>query len=345
MMEGNHYNYVVTEICTPLSIMIAVIAIVLLWSLRRSILDYWLLLVMLSLILNHIIADFLGGERYSLGFYASRGFTIATSTLVLILFMRRLTDLYVRLANVNLVLERERNNRLMNIEAITASIVHEVKQPLTAIAANAGAALALIEKTPPELGEAMAGLRDIVDDTHNANRALDAIRTLVQRVDQARAPIDMNEIALEALQSTRGELVGHGVAARPQMITYMPLIRGNRNQLLQVIVNLIHNAVEAMISTDNPRRLLTVKTGLRQNAVELTVEDSGPGIDPERLEDIFDVFVTTKTHGMGLGLAICRTIIERHGGQLNAFSDGKTGASFEILLPITPPASGAAQAE
>lgn len=346
MMDGDRYTYVVTAVCTPLSILIALIAIVLLWSIRQTILDYWLMLVMLSLLLNHVMADFLGGERYSLGFYASRGFTIVTSTLVLILLMQQLTDLYLRLASVNAVLERERNNRLMNIEAIVASIVHEIKQPLTAIAANGAATLALLARTPPDLVEAKSGLRDIIDDTHNANGALDAVRTLVQRVDQAREPIDMNDIAIEALQSMRGELMAHGITVRSEMITDMPLMRGNRNQLLQVVINLIHNAVEAMGTTRNQHRTLTVKTGLRgQTAVELLIEDSGPGIGQDHLDGIFDVFVTTKPHGMGLGLAICRTIVEKHDGELTAFSDGKTGASFKVILPIRSLIGSTAQAE
>ncbi len=313
---------------------------------RKSILDYWLLLVMLSLLLNHITADFLGGERYSLGFYASRGFTIVTSTLVLTLLVKHLRDLYVRLANSNKMLERERSNRLMHIEAVTASIVHEMKQPLTAIVANGGAALALLDKKPPDLAEAKAGLRDMIDDSHGASRALDAIRTLVQRVDPEREPINMNDLALEALQSMRSELMSYGVSARPQIMTDIPPIRGNRNQLRQVLLNLIHNAVEAMDARTSRHRTVTVKTGLRgQHAIKLTVEDSGPGIDPDRLEGVFDAFVTTKTHGMGLGLAICRTIIEKHGGQLNAFSDGKTGAAFEVVLPIAPSVGSAVQAE
>lgn len=346
LMDGNRYTYVVTAICTPLSIGLVIITIALLFYVRKSILDYWLMLVMLSLLLNHITADFLGGERYSLGFYASRGFTIVTSTLVLTLLVKHLRDLYVRLANSNMMLERERSNGLMHIEAVTASIVHEMKQPLTAIVANGGAALALLDKKPPDLAEAKAGLRDMIDDSHGASRALDAIRTLVQRVDPEREPINMNDLALEALQSMRSELMSHGVSASPQIMTNIPPIRGNRNQLRQVLLNLIHNAVEAMDARTSRHRTVTVKTGLRgQHAIKLTVEDSGPGIDPDRLEGVFDAFVTTKTHGMGLGLAICRTIIEKHGGQLNAFSDGKTGAAFELVLPIAPSVGSAVQAE
>jgi signal transduction histidine kinase len=263
---------------------------------------------------------------------------------VLILLLKENTTLYARVVRSNAMLERERTNRLMNIDAITASIAHQMRQPLTAIAANGSAALALLGKTPPDIAEARAGLRDIVDETHHASGALDAIRSLVQKVDQAQEPIDLNVTALEALQSMRDELKSHGVTAHSQLAAQIPLIRGNRNQLQQVIINLIHNAIEAMDSPNNRRRVIQMKTGFRgRQAIELSVQDSGPGIDPDRLDGIFDVFMTTKTSGMGLGLAICRTIIEKHGGQLTASSDGKSGASFEVVLPIEPSLGSASQ--
>jgi signal transduction histidine kinase len=115
----------------------------------------------------------------------------------------------------------------------------------------------------------------------------------------------------------------------------LPLVDGNRNQLQQVIFNLLHNALEAMETTTNPGRVLRVRTELRgRDAIVVAVEDSGPGIDPKQLDGIFGAFFTTKPLGMGLGLAICRMIIERHGGQLTAASDGKRGALFQFVLPI-----------
>jgi C4-dicarboxylate-specific signal transduction histidine kinase len=322
-----------------------VAAVVILWTRRRCVLDYWLLIAMTALIAQQTIGLMLNTARFSLGFYAGRVFLLWSSAVILVLLLQETTRLYARLARSNLLLERERNNRLMNIEAITASIAHQMKQPLTAIAANSDAALALLERNPPDIAEAKAGLRDIVDDTHHASVAVDAIHTLVQRAGQAREPIDMNEVVLEVLQSMRGEFIHHEVTARSQLMTQMPLIPGNRNQLQQVIVNLIHNAVEAMAATNDRRRELQMKTNLRgRHAIELTVQDSGPGIDPAQLDGIFDVFVTTKVHGTGLGLAICRTIIEKHGGQLTASSDGRTGAAFEVVLPIEPPAGSVTQA-
>jgi signal transduction histidine kinase len=133
---------------------------------------------------------------------------------------------------------------------------------------------------------------------------------------------------------------------RSDLTSELPLVDGNRNQLRQVIFNLLHNALEAMEATTDPSRVLRVKTELRgHDAIVIAVEDSGPGIDPKQLDGIFGAFFTTKPHGMGLGLAICRMIIERHGGQLTASSDGKRGASFQFVLPIETGEKATAQAK
>jgi signal transduction histidine kinase len=158
---------------------------------------------------------------------------------------------------------------------------------------------------------------------------------LFRKTDQARQQVDVNEIALEVLQSLRAELAYHGVVTSRQLASSIPLVDGDRNQLRQVVSNLVHNAVEAMVSTSDKNRVLRLLTEQRgDDAILLAVQDSGPGISPERLHEIFDAFVTTKAQGMGLGLAICRTIVERHGGQLTASSDGTDGALFEVVLPI-----------
>ena len=163
----------------------------------------------------------------------------------------------------------------------------------------------------------------------------DNFRALFGKVDQERQPIDMNEIILGVLQSLRGELKDHGVAARPELTSELPAVEGHRGQLQQVIYNLVNNALEAMGATTDRSRVLRVRTELHgHDAIGVAIEDSGPGFDSKQSDGIFDAFVTTKARGMGLGLAICRMIIQRHGGQLTASSDGKNGASFHFVLPI-----------
>jgi PAS domain S-box-containing protein len=245
----------------------------------------------------------------------------------------RQTELTLR--ETIMALERERENKLMNIDAITASIAHEVKQPLTAIATTASSALRFSEKTPPDYDEVRAALIRIVRDSRRASEVFDGIRALFRKADQAREPLDVSEITREVLQSLRGELKDHGIETRTELAAELPPVRGHRSQLQQVIVNLVHNAIEAMDTTTVRSRVLRLKTELRgSDAIIVAVEDSGPGIDPTQLDEIFEAFVTTKADGMGLGLAICRRIIQGHGGELSVLSDGKSGALFRFVLPI-----------
>ena len=244
----------------------------------------------------------------------------------------RRTELALREAVTKL--ERERDSKLTNVEAIMAAIAHEVRQPLTAIAANGSAARRFLARVPADIDEVAANLDRIVNDCRRASEVFDSILVLFRREDQKRQPIDINEIALEVLQSTRGELAEHSVATRAEFASGLPPVAGHKRQLQQVISNLVQNAIEAMDSTTDRDRVLQVKTGLHsRDAIIVAVEDTGPGFEPNQLGNIFDAFFTTKSHGIGLGLAICRMIVERHGGQLTAASDGIRGAQFQFILP------------
>jgi C4-dicarboxylate-specific signal transduction histidine kinase len=262
---------------------------------------------------------------------------VAFGTTILAALFAERRETEARLAHSKMMLERERANRLMNIDAVTASIVHEVRQPLAAIAANGDAARALLEGPSPNVAESHAAVSDIIIDVRRINDALESTRALFRRFDQVREQIDVNAIAREVLQSVRSELRDHGITAHASLAGEIPLIGGNRNQMHQVLFNLVHNALEAMAATTDRSRELQIRTELRGGAIALAIVDSGPGIHPNRLHDIFDAFETTKPQGMGLGLAICRTIVESHGGQLTASSDGKNGALFQLVLPIKSP--------
>jgi signal transduction histidine kinase len=240
-----------------------------------------------------------------------------------------------RLARANMMLERERDNKLMSAQALTGAIAHEVRQPLASIVSNASAALRWLERTPPDHDELRAALNRIQSESHRTSEVFDAIRALFRKDDQGRQRIDVNEIIVEVLQSLREELKDNGVETRSEL-TELPRIDGNRGQLREVIFNLANNALEAMDTTTDRSRLLRVTTELRgRDAIAIAVEDSGPGIAPQKLDSIFSAFLTTKSQGMGLGLAICRMIVEQHGGQLTASSDGKNGALFQVVLPTT----------
>src|SRR5262249_54379253 len=161
--------------------------------------------------------------------------------------------LYTRLARSNLMLERERSNKLMNIEATAAAIAHEVKQPLTAMIVNARAGLSLVDKEPSNIPEIRETLADIAADGRRAGETLDGIRALFRTTNQREESIDINQLALEVLHSMRGQLSDHGVSAVPELTSAAPHVRGNRGQLREVIFNLAQNAVEAMSTTDRKR--------------------------------------------------------------------------------------------
>ena len=318
-----------------LDFLISVLALLSLWFHRSSVLDQWLMVVIYTMMLELAMVTFFIAGRDTVGVYCVRAFLVVASTVVLAALLSEAGRLYAAVARANLLLQREQDNKLMNLEAMAASIAHEVRQPLTAISTNAIAARRFLRMTQPNHSEAEAALDRILNASHSTSEVFDGIRSLFQRVEQGLKPIDVNQIILEVLQSLRGELSNHDVIPRPELTSELPLVDGNRSQLQQVIINLFHNAIEAMDATTDRRRVLRVTTELHgRDAIAVGVEDSGPGIDPKQAESIFGAFVTTKSHGMGLGLAICRMIIERHGGQLTVLSDGKSGALFKCVLPI-----------
>jgi signal transduction histidine kinase len=251
-----------------------------------------------------------------------------------------------RLAHSYMMLERERENKLMNIDAVTSSIAHEVRQPLTGITAAASAARRWLERVPPDVGMVKQLLDNIERAGFRANEVLANLRKLFQDADHGQRSIDVNNMTLEALQILRGELNDHSVKTDVELASELPLVAGHRVQLQEVILNLVNNAIDAMAPIKVDLRVLKVRTRSDgAKAIIIEVEDSGQGIEPERLGSIFEAFVTTKPHGSGLGLAICNRIIERHGGQLTAASDGKNGALFKIVLPVEPTVTSAARVE
>jgi C4-dicarboxylate-specific signal transduction histidine kinase len=259
-----------------------------------------------------------------------------TSTTILVLLLAEMTRAYVQLARSNAMLQTERNNKLMNLEAMVASISHEIKQPLGAIAVSGSAALRFLERTPPDLEEVRAGLKLMVEESHRASEVFDNLRALFGRTSGRHEPVDVNEITLEVLHILGGELKDRSVTTRTELMSERPLVMGHRGQLQEVLLNLVRNAIEAMNAVKDGSRVLQVKTECHaSDKIVVAVEDSGPGIDPKKLDGIFDAFVSTKPQGMGLGLAICRMIIDSHQGQLSAWSGKKRGAVFQFILPAT----------
>jgi signal transduction histidine kinase len=232
-------------------------------------------------------------------------------------------------------LQRERNNKLMNLEAMAASISHEVRQPLTSIAANGRAAQRFLGHLPPNVEDARSALNRMIGDSHRASQVFDNIRALFGKADEGYEPIDANELIRAQLATFQGDLEHHGITASVKLLEDLPEIVAHKGQLQQVLINLVRNAIEAMQADKNDHRVLRVSSGRHgDDKIILSIEDSGPGIDPKHAQNIFDAFVTTKSHGMGLGLALCRMIIERHSGELSVSSAHPRGSIFRIVLPI-----------
>ena len=314
-------------------IVLTAIALVSLWVRRRTVLDYWLMLVCVALILEEACFS-LSGVRFSLGFYTGRVLWLITSMIVLVLLVVETTRLYARLAHSYALLERERNNKLLNARAITASVAHEVRQPLTAIVASGGAALQYLARVPPDHEKIRQSLNRVISESHRTSRVFDSIRALFEKTNHEPEAVDVNEMVREVLRLLDTELKDNGIITLLE-VAELPRIGGYRNQLQQVVFNIAHNAIEAMQNLGDRKRLLRIRTECRGgDAVAIAVEDSGPGIDPARRDSIFSAFVTTKPHGMGLGLAICRQIVEQHGGRLVVSSDGSSGAQFQVVLPL-----------
>ena len=232
-------------------------------------------------------------------------------------------------------LQRERNNKLMNLEAMAASISHEVRQPLASIATNGNAALRFLEHMPPNVEEVRSALNWMISDSHRASQVFDNIRSLFGKGDEGYEPIDVNELIRSVLSTVHGDLDDHRITAGVRLAEELPKIIGHKGQLEEVLINLARNAIEAMQThKNNHHRALQVSSWRDGDKIIVAVEDSGPGIDPKHAEGIFDAFVTTKSHGMGLGLALCRMIIDRHSGELTASPAHPRGSIFRIALPI-----------
>lgn len=318
-----------------LTMLISATALTVLPFRQRSVLDRWLVVVALVYIAELAFSGLFPSVRFSVGFYAGRVFSLITSSIVLIVLMAETMRLYVRLARSNAMLQAERNNKLMNLEAMVASISHEIRQPLGAIAVSGSAALRFLERTSPNLEEVRSALNLMVDESHRASQVFDNIRALFGEADRGHEPVDLNEITFEVLRILGGELKDRSITTRTELMSERPLVMGHRGQLQEVLLNLVRNAIEAMDAVKDGSRVLQVTSKHDADKIIVAVEDSGPGIDPKKLDGIFDAFVSTKPRGMGLGLAICRMIIDRHHGQLSAWPGKKRGAVFQFILPTT----------
>jgi C4-dicarboxylate-specific signal transduction histidine kinase len=225
-------------------------------------------------------------------------------------------------------------NRVTTMGQLAASIAHEVNQPIAAAVTNAYAALRWVRASPPDLEEVRQSLGQVIENGRRAGDVIDGIRALVKKAPPRSSRFDLNEAILDVIALTRSEVLKHGVALQTELATGLPSVDGDRVQLQQVILNLVINGIEAMQPvTDRPRELVIRTHRDDAQQVLVTMKDCGIGVAADNADQLFDAFFTTKATGMGMGLSICRSIIDAHGGRLSASDNVGPGATFRFTLP------------
>jgi signal transduction histidine kinase len=330
-LDPIHFSTLWLYIASCLALLSA-FALIVLWARRRSVLDLWLMVVMSAYVIEICLIAFPIPARFTFGWYAGRFFGLLSSSLLLFVLLYEITILYAHLLRAVLAQRREREARLMTGDAVSATIAHEVKQPLSGMITNADAGLSWLDRPTPNLDQAKSAFSLIVADGHRAAAVIESIRAIFKKDAGNRASLDINDLIAEALALTRGELLRHRILVEAEPNAQLPQIRGDRIQLQQVLLNLITNAIDSMAGKDG-MRVLRVKTEVGDGpSVIVSVADTGTGIGSQELERIFNPLFTTKSGGMGMGLSICRSIIEAHDGRLWVTPNKPEGAIFQFML-------------
>jgi PAS domain S-box-containing protein len=225
--------------------------------------------------------------------------------------------------------------RVTTLGELAASIAHETNQPLAAVVANAEAALRWLDRETPDLDGVRRSVKWIIEDGHRATEVIRRVKALAKKTDLEKGPLDINEAIREVVALVQRELTSHGVLLQTELAPALPMILGDRVQLQQVIINLVMNSIDAMQAvTDRPRELVIRSRQDETNRMLVSVTDCGVGVSAENADRLFNAFFTTKSSGLGMGLSICRSIVEAHGGQLSASANEGPGATFQFVLPL-----------
>jgi C4-dicarboxylate-specific signal transduction histidine kinase len=248
--------------------------------------------------------------------------------LVVQIFRRRRLEQAMQIAQSEL----SRATRVTTMGEMTASIAHEVNQPLAAIVASGNAGLRWLANATPNLEETKLALTRVVRDGHRAGEVISTIRAMFKKDAQTRRPVDINQLVREVLTLLNSQIASNDIVVRTSLSEPAPIVPGDPVQLQQVTLNLITNAIEAMANVADRDRVLRISTQAQGSEALIDISDSGHGIEPQHLKRIFEAFYTTKTHGMGMGLSICRTIVLAHGGRLSASRGSPHGSVFHVVL-------------
>jgi signal transduction histidine kinase len=327
------YEAVLVTVCSG-------VAAIVLGVRLRSVLELWLIVMMCAYAIEiWLITVF--GTRFSLGWYVGRTFGLLSGSLVLFVLLYEITILYPQLLRSVLAERREREARLMTGDTIAAAIAHEVKQPLCGMMTNAQAGVRWLERSIPDVDEAKAAFIDIVAAAYRATAVIENIRTSFRKGTPSRAAFEVNGLVRETLALLRADLHEQRILVHSETDAGLPAVSADRIQLQQVLLNLFKNAIDSMAAKEGSR-VLTVRAAFHDGNVLVSVADTGIGIDEQDVDRIFNPLFTTKSGGMGMGLSICRSIIEAHQGRIWVVPNHPQGAVFQFTLQCDGAASARA---
>jgi signal transduction histidine kinase len=328
LLDVGHAHYILF-----LVLLLTGATLTLLWRGRHSILDLCLMLTLWAWLLEYVVL-LPGAARFSVGWYAGRAMGLLSGMFVLLMLLIEMSRLYARTVVLIAAQKRERENRLLLGEALGAFIAHELRQPLSAITLNAYTAQKLGGQTG---GKLSALMNDLIDDSRRANEIIESTRAIFGKSGGQKCPTDINQLVRDTLLMMSRELKNHDVRVEAQLNDHLPLVVINPMQMQQVFMNLFINSAEAMSEVAGRPRKLTVQSSSSGAGLIIRVEDTGPSLDAGDEDRIFDPFFTTKKHGTGMGLSICRSIVDAHGGSIQMAPGTPFGARFEIFLPNAGP--------
>jgi signal transduction histidine kinase len=309
-----------------------IIATVMLFRTRNSVLDMWLLVALSSwLILSLLIMTL--HSRYTAGWYGLFVMALFAQLVVMFALIAESNRLYARLALSTAARNREREARLMSTDAVAAAIYHEVGQPLTAVTLNAMSGLDWLTRAQPNPEKAINSLRATIDAGHRTTDVIKSIRAMFAKGSGTATLFSLNDLVHETAALLGRELAAEKVSLQLSLDEALPPILADRVQMQRVLVNLLINAIESLAATRGRPRCLAIRSAqLDGQDVLLEVSDTGTGIAPEEMAHIFDTFFTTKATGTGMGLSLCRIIVEEHGGRLWASPGEECGATLHLQL-------------
>lgn len=319
------------------------VATVMLFRTLRSVLDIWLLVALSGWLIETLLIMTLD-SRFSAGWYGLFVMTVFSHLVVMLALIAESNRLYARLALSAAARRRERETRLMSMEAVTAAISHEVGQPLTAVTLNASAALNWLTQSNPDVSKAITSLGAVGEANKRTFEVIKSIRAMFAKGAGQASKLDLNDLVRESAALLSREMSAAKVSLELALEDPLPPVRVDRVQIQRVLVNLLTNAIESIDSkgagsrpgTQRRPRVIAVRSAkLKENGedVLLEVSDTGQGISAGELDRIFEPFFTTKATGTGLGLSLCQSIIEDHGGRLWATIGQERGATFHLTLP------------